>query len=424
MSYYQKYFPAEEVFGFATLHHVGFEDRREFVCVTSQNVWRRYQSADTPEDLRKLAVKAGTNGSVHLGPYFEQAAPRARGKGIVGKQLPFDLDLTDISFLGIKKTDQTSNDRWVRLVFGHVEILRAVLHEIFGFVHFLPVYSGGRGAHLWVLDKRANDLSDDARRGICGMLKPRTRKHDKRLFVATDILDHPSFDGTEVKSAMHDVLVNVLLAPVFKGGVGMLEGAIDVVLFIDRLFFRFDDDPVARKFHNVEQACEARIRDEMRQSNAFNHDAFVKLKSILHLGAEQQTAKKKPTAEAIVFRNLVRTLDDVIFTLCWPTLDAGPTASMNHVLKLPFSQHATTQRIAVPVTKLIPQNGTALNLPPIVTVADLGLDGSLGRSLFDVGVSCLKKAVEASIPKDVHTSMDIEDMAGPAARPHKATKFE
>ena len=422
MSYYKNYFPAEDLFRFSTLHHSGRADRREFVCVTSSNVWRRYQSADSHEDLRNLAVKAGTNGSVHLGPYFDQSASRARGKGIVGKQLPFDLDLTDISFLGIKKTDQTSNDRCVRLVFGHVHVLRAVLHEAFGFEHFLPVYSGGRGVHLWVLDKRANDLSDDARRGICGMLKPRTRKHDKRLFVATDILDHPSFDGAEVKSAMHDVLVNVLLAPVFEGGVGLLEGAIDVVLFLDRLFFRCDDS-VARKFHNVEQACEARIRDEMRQSNAFNHDAFVKLKSMLQSGAEQQQNSKKPTAETIVFRNLVQTLDDVIFTLCWPTLDAGPTASMNHVLKLPFSQHGTTKRIAVPVTQLIPQNGTALNLPPIVTVADLGFEGSLGRSLFDVGVSCLKKAVDASIPKDVHTSMDIEDMAGPVARPHKATKF-
>ncbi|EPY19568.1 DNA primase small subunit [Strigomonas culicis] len=49
-------------------------------------------------------------------------------------------------------------------------VLRSVLEEDFGFQYILPVYSGRRGVHLWVCDRRARGLHDDERSALVGYL--------------------------------------------------------------------------------------------------------------------------------------------------------------------------------------------------------------------------------------------------------------
>ena len=62
------------------------------------------------------------------------------------------------------------NDRFVRLLFGAAHVLQTCLQEIFGFEHYLAVYSGRRGVHVWVLDERAWRLTTEARKAICAAL--------------------------------------------------------------------------------------------------------------------------------------------------------------------------------------------------------------------------------------------------------------
>ena len=405
-AYYSTQFPYHEVFRFCTLHHEARPENREVAVTTADDLWRRYNSVKNERELRQLVLRAGDGATLHLGPHYNDASHRARTPGVtaVGKQLPFDLDLTDVSFLNIPKTDQAANDRFVRLIFGQAHVLRAILHEIFGFEHFLVVYSGRRGVHLWVLDARADALTDEARKAICMMINPPPSKRDPRLFNRKAVETHPVYSGEEVQNAVHAVRTRVVLGTYKEGGIGLLDSKSRVDAFLDKLF---EPRATESKWREFETACEAFVRTRMR--NVCGKGAFDVLEATIQ--SQLPARHEKPTATHVCYAKLLQKLYDVVFSLLWPTLDVGPSAQMGHCVKMPFSQHGSTGRIALPVNGLLPDGATAL--PPILTAAELQTEPAKADE-FAKAVALMRAAV-ASARRDVAPppSRDIEDLAGP-----------
>lgn len=52
-----------------------------------------------------------------------------------------------------------------------IKVVDAALREDFGFQHIMWVYSGRRGAHAWISDKRARAMDDQKRRALAGYLE-------------------------------------------------------------------------------------------------------------------------------------------------------------------------------------------------------------------------------------------------------------
>lgn len=52
-----------------------------------------------------------------------------------------------------------------------IKVIDKALRDDFGFKHIMWVYSGRRGAHAWISDKRAREMDDNKRRSIAGYLE-------------------------------------------------------------------------------------------------------------------------------------------------------------------------------------------------------------------------------------------------------------
>lgn len=90
----------------------------------------------------------------------------------VGRELIFDFDMDEYD--QIRKCDCTGRmvciDCWF-LMQKASEIIDDTLREDFGYKKLIWVYTGGRGYHCWVLDKKAFNLDQDQRAAIIGHMQ-------------------------------------------------------------------------------------------------------------------------------------------------------------------------------------------------------------------------------------------------------------
>lgn len=89
----------------------------------------------------------------------------------LAKELCFDIDLTDYD--GIRTCCDKANicNKCWQFITMAIKVVDIALRDDFGFKHIMWVYSGRRGAHAWVCDKKARQMDDQRRRAIAGYLE-------------------------------------------------------------------------------------------------------------------------------------------------------------------------------------------------------------------------------------------------------------
>jgi DNA primase small subunit len=377
--------------------------------------FKRYVSCPTPESLRKLVKSKGLV-AVHVGATFDDDASRARGNSMrvstVGKPLVFDLDLQDIPITNVDKKDMSANDRWVPAVFGVARVLKAALEQIFGYEHFLCVYSGRRGCHLWVLDERAFHLTDEARRAITEMLRGTPYKKEPRLLAPYhNIVNNPSF---EAALEMHNtVWYDTILRPRSKGGVGVLDTDADIEKFLDILFTP-NLSGYGWPTSKVDAVKNANAQDLSRVKLLVNGkrggDAFETIINALNI-------------------HIRKRLDTIKFTYCWPCIDVDASSKRDHLTKVPFSMHGSSGRIAVPIDLNVSEEGGAPPRVPRLLAKKLIENDSDTVAKFRAYVTAACAALDLASPaaeamdtsdgsEGVGTN-DIEDLVTPPKRPRQ-----
>ena len=89
----------------------------------------------------------------------------------LSKELVFDIDLTDYDEIRTCCDKANICRKCWTFVTMAIKVIGAALRDDFGFKHVLWVYSGRRGAHAWVCDKRARQMDDQKRRAITGYIE-------------------------------------------------------------------------------------------------------------------------------------------------------------------------------------------------------------------------------------------------------------
>ncbi len=176
-TFYQRLFPWRYLFQWLNHGPTPTNDfgHREFAFTMPNDQYWRYQSYPTADLLRKDVLRHMPT-RFEIGPVYS-ANPRDRKTmrqnasfRPVAKELCFDIDLTDYDDVRTCCDKANICRRCWAFITMAIKVVDAALRDDFGFRHVLWVYSGRRGAHAWVCDKKARALDDQKRRAIAGYL--------------------------------------------------------------------------------------------------------------------------------------------------------------------------------------------------------------------------------------------------------------
>ena len=241
----------------------------------------------------------------------------------------------------------------------HPQVLDKGLREDFGFEHVFFVFSGRRGIHCWVCDKRARHLTDEQRSSIASYFSIYRGIEAGRAKLMLTVPRHPS-----VQRALE------ILEPIF----------VDQVLAQQEILEREESWEKVLQYVPDAEVCE-KLRDRWqsgRRSSMATEEEYSDVNKArwneLCREIERCLARTKDPSKR---RQLVKCKDEIIFAYTYPKLDIEVSKKRNHLLKAPFCVHPKTGKVCVPID---PDKAEEFDPDHVPTVAQLlnQLDASQG----------------------------------------------
>ncbi|KAF9268808.1 prim-pol domain-containing protein [Marasmius fiardii PR-910] len=327
-TFYRRLYPFKPIFNW--LNHQPAPTRlfthREFSFTLPQDVYLRYNSFNTSEDLKKqvclLAPTRFEIGPVYTARPKDKKTVRPGAFKPLQRELVFDIDMTDYDAVRTCCKDAAICKRCWAFIAGAVRILDTSIRGQFGYQHLLWVYSGRRGIHLWISDKEAIDLTDEQRRSLVNWMmavQPGKGKDVGKVIARSGMKPlSPSlqFALSELAELFSELILND------QDCFGSEEG-------YEALLNSIPDSKVAESLREQWSA------DPTRNSE----DKWSDLKN-------QIKKYPKGTSQRSI---LTTAMEDIILLYTYPRLDAEVSKHRNHLLKAPFCVHPKTGRVCVPV---------------------------------------------------------------------------
>lgn len=321
-----------EAFPVATIVELATRNRRvplehvEFGFVINDSFWRnrRFPSGhQLKEFLMKMRPQRLELGPVHPSKLKTQE-PYANMP--LQKYLVFDCDMEDASdrhprayvrrcaCKGAARVCAEGCWFYMRVA---VKCLTYVLKAVLGCRTMVPVYSGRRGVHVWVLDERFLTNSEEERAAIVARIK---------------LLGKPwRYDHSEYSAYLYDFILRDAFYANFLDG-PRIVAAPEVANIIT--------DMVAREKGNTtatvllpDQAIEALVRVQMEV-----------------IGNPEAARRAWDDFCVIMSASLVPDFERrFIFRMMYPRLDEDVTVKDHHLVKFPFVIHPGSRRCAIPI---------------------------------------------------------------------------
>lgn len=405
-SYYKNHFPFDAIIRLAGTHTAA--ENVEFVSeCDGQFAFKRYLSANDGKTMRAKLVTSDLK-TIHIGPAYSNGVPRAgatQGGGTLhdedyshpcGRAFTIDLDLTDQEFLNIASSDLPACDKAWPLAAAGVFLLKYLLSEAFGLDQFLIFYSGRRGVHLWALDERAFRWSDEVRDAVARTLnfEPDQRcpasKPESRGTRASERFVEEVVERYAMWEAVRELFVEHVLDP---EGVNHFGSELKILCFVNALQLTHT------ALEPVTLAAEASARGNGQHAFEF---------------LERRVFQVATKATRTLFTTRWKA---VVVAHVWPRIDLPVTKQVNHLIKCPFSCHASTKRICIPISYT--SDLFTLDVSMVPTATDIVTDPQARQRFADVlvnweaFVSYGHRHAEhlQSKRQERANSMDIEDLA-------------
>ncbi|KMP05668.1 DNA primase small subunit [Coccidioides immitis RMSCC 3703] len=257
----------------------------------------------------------------------------------VSKELVFDIDLTDYD--DIRTCCEKANicpKCWAFVTMA-IKVIDRALRDDFGFEHILWVYSGRRGAHAWVCDQRARNLTDERRKAIAGYLEVVRggAQSGKRVNLKRPL--HPHVERSR----------NILI-PYFRSTILNNQDTFS------------SSDQAARLLQFIPDKS---LKDALQKKweSAPSRGSSSKWSDI-------DDVAKASGNQGLDTKALLEAKEDIILEYTYPRLDAEVSKKLIHLLKSPFVVHPGTGRVCVPIDVKRVEQFNPLEVPTVAELLD------------------------------------------------------
>lgn len=344
-AFYQRLFPFRSLFQWLNHGVKPSPDfgNREFAFTLQNDAYLRYQSFATADLLRKDILRLNPS-RFEIGPQYS-ANPRDR-KALqrktsafrpISKELVFDIDLTDYDEIRTCCDKANICHKCWTFITMAIRVIDTALRDDFGFDHIMWVYSGRRGAHAWICDKRARNLPDDKRRAIAGYL---------------ELVKGGSQAGKKVniKRPLHPHVSRSLeiLKPYFASAILKDQDPFESQKGSERLLALLPDANLVTALRKKWDSSPGR--------------------SSTSKWADIDALAKSGSSKTLDPQKLLEAKQDIVLEYTYPRLDVEVSKKLIHLLKSPFVVHPGTGRVCVPINTERAEHFDPLGVP---TVTDL-----------------------------------------------------
>lgn len=325
--YYQYLFPFKVIFNW--LNHSPMAGRdiinREFAMAFRSGAYKRYNSYSSVQEFKSQIERANPD-RFEIGAVYNKA-PKERDSILksemkpLEKELVFDIDMDDYDMFRTCCSGAQVCEKCWKFITLAMLVVNTTLTEDFAYNDFIWVFSGRRGAHCWISDKRARILNDLQRRNVLDYVNVvRDRSADKRL---------------SLKRPYHPHLVRSLeiLKPHFVS-----------VILEEQNPWQNDEHAFATLLpclhdKNLIDALKRYWTDNPNRSSKekWNDIDVIASKDIKTNRKQEYAARLRECKE------------DMVIATLYPKLDIEVTKQTIHLLKSPFCIHPSTGNVCVPI---------------------------------------------------------------------------
>ncbi|XP_031394942.1 DNA primase small subunit isoform X2 [Punica granatum] len=335
--YYGKLFPFSDIFKWMSYGNDGkhpgcdqtYFGRREFSFTLDNDIYLRFQSFTSAAELES-SIQEKCPFKIDIGPVYsvdpaKRHAYAQSGDNVftpVERELIFDIDMSDYDDVRYCCSGADVCLECWPLMTVAIKVIDTALRDDFGFNHILWVYSGRRGVHCWVCDRKARRLSNEQRASIADYFRvyKGNENSDKKVSLTSPAL-HPFLARSYTE----------VLEGIFEEKLLLSQNILATEERYEKILDMIPDESVTAELRGKWQ--------EKRQSSISNDINVVRWEQLKQL---LQSGKHKG-------KGLRRYVEEIVFSFTYPRLDMEVSKHMNHLLKAPFCVHPKTGRVCVPI---------------------------------------------------------------------------
>ncbi|KGG50906.1 DNA primase [Mitosporidium daphniae] len=325
LMFYSKFYPFDRIYRVKGPYFT----RREFSMTLANQTYIRFLSFLGEADMRERIVQAKPIkidiGAIYSARPSEKKSLMPASFSAIERELVFDIDLTDYD--DIRKCCQNKKmciKCWQYIV-AAVKVLDAILRMDFGFVSILWVFSGRRGIHCWVADKRARTLDSGLRKAIVSYIEiSRSAGKTSGNGANYSVSNGGSYNNSSAVES-HPMIKRALslVSPIFK------QKILPELLSED-----VENTDLATSLSGLCPAPNGLIEMWKKEKIC---DPLERWKTIVQQLCTSEKKQRSHLAEEFILHRL------------YPRLDSNVSIGLNHLLKAPFCVHPDTGKICVPI---------------------------------------------------------------------------